>query len=87
MVLAAASARLAAAHGVSRVLAGESSRPGAELLGELDEVLAGLAGAGWRWGPELDEVADALSDAGVDPAVAKALAADLHAFGPAPSRE
>jgi len=87
MVLAAASARLAAAHGVSEVLADESSRSGADLLGELDGVLDGLAGVGWRWGPELDEVADALADAGVDAAVARALAADLRAFGSGPTRE
>ena len=84
VVLAAAAARLAAAHGVSNVLAAESSRRGAELLSELDDVLSGLADVGWRWGPEFDQVAEALADTGIDPSVARALAADLHRFGSAP---
>lgn len=85
MVLAASAARLAAAHGVSGVLAGESLRPGADLLGELDDVLDGLAEAGWRWGPELDQIADALAASGIDGSVARALAADLRGFGSAPA--
>lgn len=81
MVLAAAAGRLAAAHGVSEVLAGESDRSGSDLLGDLDGLLEGLARVGWRWAPELDQVADALDEAGADPSAARGLAADLRGFG------
>ena len=79
MVLAGARGRaLAEANGVAHVLAGEADRPGAELLGELGELREGLAEVGWRWGPELDELALALEAAGLDPAAVRGLAAELR---------
>ena len=57
MVLSALAGALAEAYGVAHVLAAEADRPGAELLGDLDELREGLAEVGWRWGPELDELA------------------------------
>jgi 3-hydroxyisobutyrate dehydrogenase-like beta-hydroxyacid dehydrogenase len=78
MVLASLAADLADAHGVRQVLAAERHRRGAELLGELDDLGPGLAGVGWRWGPEMDELALALEDAGVDPSTVRAMAARLR---------
>ena len=60
------------------VLAAEADRPGAELLGELPDLRAGLAEVGWRWGPELDEVASTLAAAGSDPSAVEGLAAQLR---------
>lgn len=80
MVLAGLAAELAEAHGVSGVLAAEADRPGAELLAELADLRAGLAGAGWRWAPELDEIAATLAAAGVDPAAVAGLADRLRAL-------
>jgi 3-hydroxyisobutyrate dehydrogenase-like beta-hydroxyacid dehydrogenase len=77
MVLAAAADALAEAHGVRHVLAAEGDRPGAELLAELDQLRDGLASVGWRWAPELDELALALEAAGLDPTAVRGLAADL----------
>lgn len=74
MVLAAAAADLAQAHGVLGVLAAESERSGAEILGELPAVRAGLAEVGWRWGPEFDEIAATFTALGADPALAQACA-------------
>jgi 3-hydroxyisobutyrate dehydrogenase-like beta-hydroxyacid dehydrogenase len=74
MVLAALAAELAQAYGVLDVLAAESARPGAELLAELPDLRAGLAEVGWRWGPEFEQIADSLADAGADPALARACA-------------
>jgi 3-hydroxyisobutyrate dehydrogenase-like beta-hydroxyacid dehydrogenase len=72
IVLAALAADLAGSHGVLDVLAAESGRPGADILGELPGVRAGLAEVGWRWGPEFDEIAATLAAAGADPALARA---------------
>jgi 3-hydroxyisobutyrate dehydrogenase-like beta-hydroxyacid dehydrogenase len=72
MVMAAAAAELAESHGVLHVLAAESERPGADMLGELPAVRAGLAEVGWRWGPEFGEIAATLAAAGADPALARA---------------
>ena len=72
LVLAAAAADLAEAHGVLPVLAAECDRPGADILGDLAGVRAGLAEVAWRWGPEFDEIAAALAAAGADPALARA---------------
>jgi 3-hydroxyisobutyrate dehydrogenase-like beta-hydroxyacid dehydrogenase len=78
MVLSALAGALAEANGVAHVLAGEADRPGAELLGELGELREGLAEVGWRWGPELDELALAVEAAGLDPAAVRGLAAELR---------
>jgi 3-hydroxyisobutyrate dehydrogenase-like beta-hydroxyacid dehydrogenase len=72
MALAAAAADLAEAYGVLPVLAAECDRPGADILGELPDVRAGLAEVAWRWGPEFDEIAAALAAAGLDPGLARA---------------
>lgn len=78
MVLASMSARLAAAYDVTDVLTAEGDRPGADLLAELDDVSDGLADVGWRWGPEMTELARALESAGIDPTIAQAMSADLE---------
>ena len=80
MVLAAAAAELAQSHGVLDVLAGESGRSGADILGELTAVRAGLAEVGWRWGPEFEQIAATLAAAGVDPALARACERLLDRF-------
>ena len=82
LVLAALAAQLADAHGVRPVLAAEQGRPGAAVLGELDEVLDGLTEVGWRWGPELDELAAALGEAGADVSAVEGLAAALRRLAP-----
>ena len=78
MILASLAGDLAEAHGVRHLLFDEADRPGAELLGELDDLRDGLAEVGWRWGPELDELSRSLAAAGLDPATAEALAAQLR---------
>lgn len=78
MVLASLAAEIADAHGVTDVLTAEADRPGAELLGELADLRVGLADVGWRWGPEMDEVARSLVDAGSDPSAVEGLAAQLR---------
>jgi len=84
MVLAAMAAHLADAHGVGAVLAAEHGRRDAALLAELPELRAGLVEVGWRWAPELDELAAALADTGMDPAAVQGLADRLRAMsGPA----
>ncbi len=80
MVLASLAAEVAAVHGVTDVLAAEADRPGAELLGELAELRAGLAGTGWRWAPELDEIAATLRAAGADAGAVTGLADRLRAL-------
>ena len=78
VVLAALADRLAQAHGVRHVLEAEGRAPDAELLGELDEVRDGLTEVGWRWGPEMDELALTLTEAGLDPTVVDGLGAELR---------
>ena len=82
MVLASLAAEIAEAHGVTDVLAAEAGRPGAELLGELPDLRAGLADVGWRWGPEMDEVVLTLAAAGSDPSAVEGLAAQLRRLAP-----
>ena len=58
LVLAALAAQLAdAARGPARARRRAGTGRGAAVLGELDEVLDGLAEVGWRWGPEFAESA------------------------------
>ena len=73
LVLAAQAAALADAHGVGDVLAAESGRAGADVLGELAELRDGLRAVGWRWGPEFAEIAATLRSAGLDPGLAAAV--------------
>lgn len=77
-MLAALAAGLAQAHGVQHVLEAEGERPDAELLGKPDEVLDGLTEFGWRWGPEMDEIALTLTEAGLDPTVVEGLGSELR---------
>lgn len=77
MVLAAAAAELAEAHGVADVLAAESHRTGADILAEQAAVRDGLGEVGWRWGPEFAEIAAALEAAGLDPVLARSVQAAL----------
>jgi 3-hydroxyisobutyrate dehydrogenase-like beta-hydroxyacid dehydrogenase len=81
MVLAALAADLAESHGVLDVLAAESGRSGADLLGELPAVRDGLAEVGWRWGPEFEQIAEALVASGADPALALACVQALGRYG------
>ena len=78
MVLAAMATELADAYGVEGVLAAESDRPGAELLGESADLRDGLDRSGWRWAPEMDELAATMRAVGLEPATAEALAARLR---------
>jgi hypothetical protein len=78
MVLSARPRARAEASAVARVLAAAAHRPGAEVLGELGELREGLAEVGWRWGPELDELALAVEAAGLDPTAVRGLAAELR---------
>jgi 3-hydroxyisobutyrate dehydrogenase-like beta-hydroxyacid dehydrogenase len=80
MVLASLAAELAESHGVTDVLAAEADRPGAELLRDLADLRAGLAATGWRWAPELDEIAGTLAAAGSDPSAVEGLAAQLRSL-------
>jgi 3-hydroxyisobutyrate dehydrogenase-like beta-hydroxyacid dehydrogenase len=80
MVLVSLAAEIARVHGVEHVLEGEAVRPGGELLGELDDLRDGLASSGWRWAPELDEIAATLKAAGVDPAAVAGLADRLRSL-------
>ena len=77
MVLASLAGNLAAAHGVAQILAGESDRPGADLLSELADLDEGLAEVGWRWGPELEELAVSLEETGADATAVRGLVAEL----------
>jgi hypothetical protein len=75
-VLAAVSHALAAHHGVSELLAGEGARLPKAPLGEAD-ALSGVAARAWRWGPEFDEIAATLAEAGLPAELAAATAAVL----------
>ena len=81
LAVALVAADLAAAYGVTDVLAAEGDRPGAESLRDLDAMRRGLAQTAWRWGPEFDEIAAALAAAGLDPSVARSVAAVFDRLG------
>ena len=56
-----------------------AAAPGAERAGRAAPSCAdGLAEVGWRWGPELDEIAATLRSAGTDPSAVEGLAAQLR---------
>jgi 3-hydroxyisobutyrate dehydrogenase-like beta-hydroxyacid dehydrogenase len=73
LVLAALASALAGRHEVADVLAGESDRPGADVLAESAAVQEGVREVGWRWGPEFAEIAATLEQTGLDPALARAV--------------
>ncbi len=72
LVLAAAAVRLAERHGVVDVLAGESHRAAAGVLGDPTGLRDRLAEVGWRWAPELAEVAATIEADDDDPDAAVA---------------
>ncbi len=71
--LAGVSHALAEAHGVANLLTEEAKRMPAQILSDPD-YLPSVAARAWRWGPEMEEVADALRDAGLPTEMAKATA-------------
>ena len=56
---------LAAHHGVLPALEAEADRGDAALLADA-ETMAALPQVAWRWGPEFDEIAATLDDAGLE---------------------
>ncbi len=70
-VLAAVSHALADDFGVTPQLLAEAERLGAAALAERS-YFAGMAARGWRWAPEMDEVADSLRAVGLPPDLAEA---------------
>ncbi|MFG1927893.1 DUF1932 domain-containing protein [Cryptosporangium sp. NPDC048952] len=73
--LAAQSYALAASYGVQNdleTLAG-STLPGTPLDGP--SALSGVAERAWRWAPEMQEIATAAAESGLDPGIAEAAAA------------
>lgn len=70
--LAVLAFQLAAKHGVTRALVAQQSRADAGSLKDpnLPDQLRAVA---WRWGPEFDELAETLDDAGLDGDAARAL--------------
>ncbi|MFI6254331.1 DUF1932 domain-containing protein [Streptomyces sp. NPDC051016] len=75
-VLVALSVGLAHEHGVDQELLQVAARRSDSYLAE-PEYIAKAAARAWRWGPEMEEVADALADAGLPPEMLRAAAATL----------
>ncbi|MEU3521165.1 DUF1932 domain-containing protein [Streptomyces sp. NPDC006654] len=75
-VLVALSVGLAHAHGVDQELLQVAARRSDSYLAE-PEYIAKTAARAWRWGPEMEEVADALEDAGLPPVMLRAAASTL----------
>ncbi|MEU1516269.1 DUF1932 domain-containing protein [Streptomyces sp. NPDC005811] len=75
-VLVALSVGLAHAHGVGQELVRVAARRSDSYLAE-PEYIAKAAARAWRWGPEMEEVADTLADAGLPPEMLHAAAATL----------
>jgi hypothetical protein len=70
--LAVLAFQLAAKHGVTEALIAQQTRADGGSLKDpgLPEQLRGVA---WRWGPEFDELAETLDDAGLEGDAARAL--------------
>ncbi|MFF4709297.1 DUF1932 domain-containing protein [Streptomyces sp. NPDC001297] len=75
-VLVALSVGLAEAHGVDQELLQVAARRSGSYLAE-PEYIAKTAARAWRWGPEMEEVADTLADAGLPPEMLRAAASTL----------
>ncbi|MFF4902861.1 DUF1932 domain-containing protein [Streptomyces sp. NPDC001068] len=75
-VLVALSVALAKAHGVDQELLQVAARRTGSYLAE-PEYIAKTAARAWRWGPEMEEVADTLADAGLPPEMLHAAASTL----------
>jgi 3-hydroxyisobutyrate dehydrogenase-like beta-hydroxyacid dehydrogenase len=71
--LAGVSHALADAHGVADLLTEEARRMPAQILSD-PEYLPSVAARAWRWGPEMEEVADTLREAGLPTEMAEAAA-------------
>jgi 3-hydroxyisobutyrate dehydrogenase-like beta-hydroxyacid dehydrogenase len=75
-VLAALATGLAHEHGVDQELAAIAARRSGSYLAET-EYIPTTAARAWRWGPELEEAAAMLAEAGLPPDVLTAAAATL----------
>ncbi|MER6466439.1 DUF1932 domain-containing protein [Streptomyces sp. NPDC001228] len=75
-VLVALSVGLAEAHRVDQELLQVAARRSGSYLAE-PEYIAKTAARAWRWGPEMEEVADTLADAGLPPEMLRAAASTL----------
>ncbi|MFF9607600.1 DUF1932 domain-containing protein [Streptomyces sp. NPDC014684] len=75
-VLVALAVGMAREHGVDQQLIEVASRRTDSYLAE-PEYVAKTAARAWRWGPELEEAADALEAAGLPPAMLHAAASTL----------
>jgi 3-hydroxyisobutyrate dehydrogenase-like beta-hydroxyacid dehydrogenase len=75
-VLAALATGLAVEHGVDQELAAIAARRTGSYLAE-SEYIPKTAARAWRWGPELEEAAAMLADAGLPPDMLHAAAATL----------
>lgn len=75
-VLVALALGMAREHGVDQELIEVASRRTDSYLAE-PEYVAKTAARAWRWGPELEEAADALAAAGLPPEMLRAAAATL----------
>ncbi|GGL91919.1 6-phosphogluconate dehydrogenase [Streptomyces fumigatiscleroticus] len=75
-VLVALSYGLAREHGVERELRTVAARRTDSYLCET-EYVAKAAARAWRWGPEMEEIADMLAEAGLPPDMLRAAAATL----------
>lgn len=75
-VLVALAVGMAREHGVDQELLEVASRRTDSYLSE-PEYIAKTAARAWRWGPELEEAADALAAAGLPPQMLRAAASTL----------
>ncbi|MEU0373403.1 DUF1932 domain-containing protein [Streptomyces sp. NPDC006283] len=75
-VLVALAVGMARGHGVDQELIEVASRRTGSYLSE-PEYVAKTAARAWRWGPELEEAADALAAAGLPPEMLRAAASTL----------
>ncbi|MEU8718297.1 DUF1932 domain-containing protein [Streptomyces sp. NPDC048663] len=81
-VLVALSVGLAHAHGVDQELVKVAARRSDSYLAE-PEYIAKAAARAWRWGPEMEEVADTLAAVGLPPEMLRAAAATLACWNDA----
>ncbi|MGW4750321.1 DUF1932 domain-containing protein, partial [Streptomyces sp. NPDC004290] len=75
-VLVALAVGMAREHGVDQELIEVASRRTDSYLSE-PQYIAKTAARAWRWGPELEDAADALAAAGLPPEMLRAAAATL----------
>ncbi|MFZ4277886.1 DUF1932 domain-containing protein [Streptomyces arboris] len=81
-VLVALAVGMAHAHGVDQELLEVASRRTDSYLSE-PQYVAKTAARAWRWGPELEEAADALAAAGLPPEMLRAAATTLSRWNDA----